>query len=96
MNKNDLAKVLAKLHFSAQLPETVQESLASSATVQRFPAGSVLFKEKSEVTMGHLLICLARPCRFKTWHVPERGEVRILALRAGRSCWLVGACSGIQ
>jgi CRP/FNR family transcriptional regulator, cyclic AMP receptor protein len=80
MQKKDLAKVLAKLHFSAQLPENVQESLASSAVVHRFPAGALLFSENCQNDQL-MIIWLGRVAL--DMHVPERGNIRILSLGPG-------------
>ncbi len=80
MDARTLAQVLAKLRFSASLPEDVLERLAASATLQGCPAGTVLFREGSQndrliiVTVGRVALDM---------NVPGRGEIRILTLGPG-------------
>lgn len=80
MDKQTLAKVLAKLHFTAQFPEDVQARLASSATGHRFPAGAVLFREKAP--NDQLMIIFTGRVALDM-HVPDRGDIRILKLEPG-------------
>jgi len=80
MDKANLSKVLAKLHFSSQLPESVQEKLAASAKVQKFPAGTVLFRENARnddlmiIWVGRVALDI---------HVPEHGNIRIMTVEPG-------------
>jgi CRP/FNR family cyclic AMP-dependent transcriptional regulator len=80
MDKKVLAQVLAKLHFSATLPEEVLTHMASAAGVHKFPAGTALFRENVE--NHHLLIIVTGRVALDM-HVPERGTVRILSLGPG-------------
>ena len=80
MDKQVLAKVLSKLHFSAQLPETVQERLASAAVVHRVAAGKVLFRENAQ--NEELMIIWTGQVALDM-HVPGRENIRILSLGPG-------------
>jgi CRP-like cAMP-binding protein len=80
MDKKVLAKVLAKLHFSAHLPESVQDRLASSAAVHSFPKGTVLFRENAQNDQL-MIIWVGRVAL--DMHVTGRGDIRILSLGPG-------------
>ncbi len=80
MDKQVLVKVLSKLHFTAQLPEAVQERLASAAVVHRFAAGKVLFRENSQ--NDELMIIWTGKVALDM-KVPGRGNIRILPLGPG-------------
>jgi CRP/FNR family transcriptional regulator, cyclic AMP receptor protein len=80
MDKQVLTKVLSKLHFSAQLPETLQERLAASAVVHRVAGGKVLFRENMQ--NDELMIIWTGKVALDM-QVPGRGNIRILTLGPG-------------
>jgi CRP-like cAMP-binding protein len=71
---------LKKLRFSASLPADVVSRLASSAVVEEFPAGTVVFREGSR--NDRLMIVSAGRIALDM-HVPARGETRVLTLGPG-------------
>jgi CRP/FNR family transcriptional regulator, cyclic AMP receptor protein len=80
MEKQVLAQLLRQLHFSATLPDSVLDHLASSAKVLVFPAHSQLFCEgaKNDQLM---IVCSGRVAL--DLHVPGQGNVRILTMGPG-------------
>ena len=74
MDKANLAKVLAKLHFSSQLPESVLEKLAASAKVQKFPAGMVLFRESAHNELTNTGFRRFSPLRFEQKQVEAKAR----------------------
>ncbi len=80
MEKQLLAKLLRKLEFSASLPESVLDRLASTASIRTFPAKSILFREKSE-NNRLMILCAGRVAL--DMQVPGQGNVRLLILEPG-------------
>jgi CRP/FNR family cyclic AMP-dependent transcriptional regulator len=80
MDQQLLARVLGKLRFSADLPESMLEGLAAYALLRNFPAGSILFREGA--ANDELMIISVGRVALDV-HMPDRGDVRILSLGPG-------------
>lgn len=80
MDRTHLLEELAELRFTASLPAAVLERLAAVATLVRYPAGAMLFREGSN---NERLMLIRRGRVGLDMRVPGRGEVRILSLAAG-------------
>ncbi len=80
MDKQTLAKVLSKLHFTSKLPEAVQERLAATASGKKYAAGQVLFRENSQ--HEELMIIWTGKVALDM-RVPGRGKIRVLTLGPG-------------
>jgi CRP/FNR family cyclic AMP-dependent transcriptional regulator len=80
VDTHTLANVLGKLQFSESLPDEMLARVAALATIRRFPAAALLFREGAEndqlmiITSGRVALDM---------QVPRRGEVRILSLEPG-------------
>jgi CRP-like cAMP-binding protein len=80
MESRSLVQVLAKLRFSAPLPQDVLEKLAAAAVLVGFPSGATLFREGSP---NDRLMIVAVGRVALDMRVPGRREVRILTLGPG-------------
>jgi CRP-like cAMP-binding protein len=80
MEKHVLAESLAKLRFSAPLPEDVLQRLSTFAIMQGYPEGSCIFRE-GEMADSLLIIYTGRIALEMS--VPGRDAVRILTLGPG-------------
>lgn len=80
MDKQFLAQVLAKLRFSASLPEEVLERLSTFAILREYPAGSHIFHEGD---IGDSLLIISSGRIALEMNVPGRGNRRILTLGPG-------------
>jgi CRP-like cAMP-binding protein len=80
MNQADLRSTLQTLRFSAELSDATATKLAALVSLQRFPAGSVVFAEGSANPSMYLIVegqVALEMC------VPGRGCTRILTLGPG-------------
>ena len=80
MNEKQLKYILEELHFTAELPPEVLNSLAEHSSLKQISAGEVVFREG----MNNHNLFLVRNGRFVLeMNVPGRGGVQILTLGPG-------------
>lgn len=80
MAHSSLRPCLDELRFTADLPAAMLDRLAEIASLQRFAAGAVLFREGAHHESLYLL-CSGRVAI--EMRVPGRGNVRIMSLGPG-------------